>query len=45
MTLVNRMKGHIAKPKERNARHNLTLSKEDTLVQYILNLDTQGFPP
>jgi len=44
-TLQHRIKGHTAKPKTRNSRHQLTLSKEETLVRYILNLDTQGFPP
>ena len=45
MTLVDRIKGRVAKPKKRNAQHNLTLTKEETLIQYILNLDSQGFPP
>jgi len=45
MTLVNRIKGYIAKPKIRNAQYNLTLSEEETLIRYILNLNTQGFPP
>ena len=45
MTLVDRMKGRVAKPKKRNAQHNLTLTKEETLIQYILDLDSQGFPP
>jgi len=45
MTLINRIKGRIAKPEIRNARHNLTPSEEETLIQYILDLDTQGFPP
>ena len=45
MTLVNRIKGRIAKPEIRNARYNLTLSEEETLIQYILDLDIQGLPP
>jgi len=45
MTLVDRMKGRIAKPEIRNARHNLTPSEEETLIRYILDLDTRGFPP
>jgi len=45
MTLVDRMKGCIAKPEIRNAQYNLTPSKEETLIRYILDLDTQGFPP
>ena len=44
MTLVDRIKGYIAKPKIYNTQHNLTLSKEETLIQYILDLDMQGFP-
>jgi len=45
MTLIDRIKGHIAKPKIHNAQYNLTPSEEETLIQYILNLDTRGFPP
>ena len=40
MTLIDRMKGYIAKPEIRNTRYNLTLSEEETLIRYILDLDT-----
>ena len=29
----------------RNGRHILTASEEDTLIRYIVDLDTRGFPP
>src|SRR5436305_2462347 len=45
MTLVDRMNGHVAKPEKRNAQHNLTLTEEETLIRYILDLDSRGFPP
>ena len=44
-TLVDRMKGRVAKPEKRNGRHQLTLAEEETLVQHILDLDSRGFPP
>ena len=44
-TLLARMSGRIPAPEKRNARHNLTLTEEETLVQYILELDARGFPP
>jgi len=44
-TLEARMKGRVAKAEKRNSQHILTVSEEDTLVQYIIDLDTQGFPP
>ena len=40
MTLVDQIKGRVAKPKKRNTQHNLTLTKEETLIQYILDLDS-----
>ena len=44
-TLEARMKGRVAKAEKRNSQHILTVSEEDTLVQYIIDLDTRGFPP
>lgn len=44
-TLEARLKGRIPKPEKRNSQHNLTLSEEETLVRYILDLDSRGFPP
>ena len=42
--LCDRMKGYVFKAKERNARHNLIPTEEETLVRYILDLDSRGFP-
>ena len=44
-TLIARMKGRVAKPEKRDVQHNLTLAEEETLVRYILDLDSRGFPP
>ena len=44
-SLRNRMNGRVEKASERNARHILTATEEETLVQYILDLDSRGFPP
>ena len=44
-SLVNRMKGMTPLADRRNAQHNLTLTKEETIVQYVLDLDSRGFPP
>ena len=43
-SLRNRMKDCTPKTEERNVQHNLTLTEEETLVQYILDLDSRGFP-
>ena len=39
------MNGRVAISTARNAWHQLTLSEEETLIRYILDLDTRGFPP
>ena len=44
-TLRDRMLGKPAKRDCRNKRHNLTLTEEETIVRYILDLDSRGFPP
>ncbi len=44
-SIHNQMKNITTIANKRNNRHQLTLTKEKTLVQYILDLDTQGFPP
>jgi hypothetical protein len=44
-SLRYRIKGRVAKHEKRNATHNLIESEEETLVHYILDLDSQGFPP
>ena len=43
-TLRDRIKDCVPKTEERNARHNLTPIEEETLVRYILDLDSRGFP-
>ena len=44
-TLRARLHGRTLKLEKRNRQHILTSSEEDTLVRYILDLDSQGFPP
>jgi len=44
-TLFAWMKGRVAKPEKRDTQHKLTPSEEQTLIQYIIDLDAQGFPP
>jgi hypothetical protein len=39
------MKGRVAKPEKRHAQHKLTKSEEESLIQYIIDLDARGFPP
>jgi hypothetical protein len=43
-TLRDRFKGITSKAEVRNAQHNLTLTEEETLVRYVLDLDSRGFP-
>ena len=40
-----RMKGHIAKCESRYSRYNLTSVEKETIVRYILDLNTRRFPP
>jgi len=35
---------HVLLAERRNAQHKLTLPEEETLVRYILDLDSRGFP-
>jgi hypothetical protein len=44
-TLRHRMKGRTPKPESRPAAHRLTITEEEALVQYILDLDVRGFAP
>jgi hypothetical protein len=44
-TLIARIKGRVVKPEKRDVQYNLTLAKEETLIRYILDLDSRGFPP
>lgn len=43
--LRNRMNNMTLKSDSRNGRHALTKIEEDTIVQYIIDLDERGFPP
>jgi hypothetical protein len=44
-TLVYRAKGMTYRPETRPNRHNLTKTEEETIIQYILDLDSRGFSP
>jgi hypothetical protein len=44
-TLRYRMNGRTPKPESRPAAHRLTITEEETLVQYVLDLDARGFAP
>jgi len=44
-SLHDRINGKTPIHKRRNSQRKLTPSKEQTLIQYVLDLDTQGFPP
>ena len=44
-TLIDQYNGIAYLPDRRNGRHKLTSTEEQTIVQYILNLDSRGFPP
>ena len=44
-SLRDRMNGKTPIRERRNGRRKLTPSEEQTLVQYVLDLDAQGFPP
>lgn len=44
-TLRHRMNGRVAKQESRHAAHRLTITEEEAVVQYILDLDTRGFAP
>ena len=39
------MVSKLAKRDYRNKRYNLTLAEEETIVRYILDLDSRGFLP
>ena len=41
--LRDRMKSCISRAEERKTQHNLTLIEEETLVRYILDLDSREF--
>src|SRR3954447_12528367 len=44
-TLLNRNRGITFLPNRRNGRHKITLTEEQTIVRYILDLDSRGFAP
>jgi hypothetical protein len=44
-TLTRRYHGITHRPETRHAQHKLTATEEQTIVQYILNLDSRGFAP
>jgi hypothetical protein len=43
--LTRRYHGITHRLETRNARHKLTATEEQTIVQYILDLDSRGFAP
>jgi hypothetical protein len=44
-TLSRRRKGVTHRPETRHAQHKLTATEEQTIVRYILDLDSRGFAP
>ena len=44
-TLRYRMNGRASKLESRPAAHRLTITEEEAVIQYILDLDTRGFAP
>jgi len=44
-TLRARLCGRAATCEKRNAQHILTSSEEETLIKYVINLDSRGFSP
>ena len=44
-TLIDRYNGIVYRPAATPNGRKLTLTEEQTIVQYILDLDARGFPP
>jgi hypothetical protein len=43
--LSDRLRGITSRPNTRPNSHKLTIAEEQTIVQYILDLDSRGFAP
>ena len=43
--LRDRITGRAPIDKRRNIRYQLTEEEENTIVRYVLDLDSRGFPP
>ena len=43
-TLRDRINGKTPKAEVRPKAHRLTITKEEAIVKYVLDLDTRGFP-
>src|SRR5204863_8391145 len=44
-TLTDRFNGKLPRPTKRANGHKLTTTEEQTIVRYILDLDSRGFSP
>ena len=44
-TLAAWIQGRVVQPEKRHEQLKLTATEEQTLVQYIIDLDARGFPP
>ena len=44
-TLRDRIAGRAPLAERRNAAHQLTEDEEETIIRYVLDLDSRGFPP
>ena len=44
-TICHRLNGRVSKAETINGNLNLTVTEEEVIVQYIMQLDSQGFLP
>jgi hypothetical protein len=44
-TILHRLNGQVSKAGATNGNLNLTATEEEVIVQYIMQLDSQGFSP